>query len=150
MKDLHNNIKVVQALIPAVVTADANGSGIDRQGFEMVEHIVVMGNSGDTLSGSVLIELVLQDSPDNSVWSDVILAKQVLVGADGISVAPSATGVFATIDAPAEDSRHFRIGYRGGERYTRIQVDLTGTHTNGTPISVIAVLGSPEQAAVTD
>lgn len=150
MKDLHNNIKVVQALDPATVTADANGSGIDRQGFCAVEHIVSVGESGDTLSGSVYIELVIQESSDNSTWADVTAAADVLVGADGISAAPDSSGVFATVDAAAEDDRHFRIGYRGSERYSRVQVDVTGTHTNGTPIAVLAVLSGAEQSAVTD
>lgn len=150
MKDLHNCVKLVQALDAQTLTADANGSGIDRQGFESVEHIVNLGASGDTLSGSVYVELVIQESDDNSAWSDVTAAADVLVGADGISAAPDANGVFATIDAAAEDERHFRIGYIGGKRYSRVQIDLTGTHTNGIPAAALAVLGHDEQAKVSD
>lgn len=150
MKDLHSNIKVVNALSPVVLTADQNGATIDRQGFEGVEHIVQLGATGDTLSGSVYVELVIQESDDNSSWSDVTAANDVIVGGDGISAAPDANGVFATIDDNAEDDRHFRIGYRGGKRYSRVQLDFTGTHTNGIEASALAVLGAPHQAGTSD
>ena len=34
MRDLKNNIGVVQSLAPAARDADANGTGVDLQGFE--------------------------------------------------------------------------------------------------------------------
>ena len=41
-------------------------------------------------------------------------------------------------------------GYIGGKRYSRVQIDLTGTHTNGIPAAALAVLGHAEQAKVSD
>lgn len=150
MRDLHNNVKFVQAVDPAVLTADTNGATIDRQGFESVEHIVFAGESGDTLSGSVKLDLVLQHSDDGSTWSDVTSAADVLVNADSGVSAPDANGIFRTIDAAAEDDAKYRIGYIGGKRYSRVQLDFTGTHSNGIPLCVAAVLGHAEQAPVSD
>jgi hypothetical protein len=150
MFDLHNNIKVVGAYAPIIITADADGGTVDRQGFESVEHVVFLGATGDTLSGSVYAELVLQHSDNGSTWVDVTSADDVLVGNDGVSAAPDANGVFATIDANAEDERHFRIGYRGGKRYSRVQCDLTGSHSNGIEFCAIGILGHPHQAPTSD
>ena len=45
MKDLANSISVVQSLAPAVRTADANGTGVDLQGFEGATVVVVGYNT---------------------------------------------------------------------------------------------------------
>lgn len=150
MRDLHNNIKFIQTVDPVVASSDTNGATVDRQGFESVEHIVFVGESGDTLSGSVYLELVLQHSDDDSTWSDVTSAADVLVNADSGVSAPNSSGVFRTIDAAAEDDAKYRIGYVGGKRYSRVQLDFTGTHTNGIPVCVAAALGHAEQAPVSD
>jgi hypothetical protein len=146
MKDLHSNIKLVQTLDPATVTgtSDVNGATVDRQGFDSVEHIVLFGESGDTLSGSVYFDVTIQESDDDSTWTDVTTA------ADVVGATPDANGVWTTIDAAAEDDTLYRIGYVGGKRYSRLQVELTGTHTNGTPIAACAVLGHADQAPTSD
>tara|TARA_R110000751_G_scaffold29882_3_gene76888 strand:+ start:317 stop:742 length:426 start_codon:yes stop_codon:yes gene_type:complete len=91
--------------------------------------VVNMGNSGDTLSASVYWELEVEDSPDDSTWTDVpdALITDAVTGSN--------TGTFAKVDAPAEDSRIFTTAYLGRQRYVRIVVNKTGTHTNGTPIA---------------
>ena len=50
MKDLKNNIGVVQSLAPAARDADANGTGVDLQGFESATVVIDMGAEGITLS----------------------------------------------------------------------------------------------------
>ena len=150
MRDLHNNVKVTQTIDPVNATASTVGVAVDRQGFESVEHIVCFGESGDTLNGTNYWHIVLQHSDDNSIWDEVTSAADVNVGADGLSSAPNASGIFATIDAAAEDDRHYRIGYVGGKRYSRIFVVENGTLTTGTPIAAVAVLGHAEQAPVSD
>lgn len=150
MRDMHNNIKLVPAITPATYTSDQDGATIDRQGFSKVEHVIHVGVSGDTLSGSVKIDFVIQESDNGSTWADVTSEDAVLFGADGVSAAPDANGIFATVDDPAEDGKILRIGYRGGKRYSRIQADFTGTHTNGIPLEAHATLGAPDNASVTD
>ena len=71
MRDLANNISVAQSLAPAVRTADANGTGIDLQGFESATIVVDTGAEGVTLSGSVKIDFILEESSDNSTFTAV-------------------------------------------------------------------------------
>ena len=136
MKDLHHNIKTVQTLDPAVTTTNRAGAPVDRQGFESVEHIVLFGASGDTLSESVRTDVKLEASEDGSNWLAVS-------DADDVNGGPiSAGGIFATVDSTSLDQTDYRIGYVGNARYSRVSLVLTGTHTNGTPVSAIAILGA--------
>lgn len=130
MRDLFHNISVTQALIPAVATTDKTSSAIDMQGFNSLAVIFNIGDSGDTLSGSVFWTLKLQESDDNSQYTDV--AASDLHNA-------SATVV---IDAPTEDSTAVTFGYKGNKRYVKALAVKTGTHSNGTPIGIIAVRGN--------
>ncbi|GAA6157479.1 hypothetical protein NBRC116588_29520 [Pyruvatibacter sp. HU-CL02332] len=134
MRDLHNQVAVRHTLVPAVVSADTTSTTVDRRGFESVEHAVIAGQSGDTLSGSLKIDIRLEHSHDASVWEAVTTPD--VIGAD-----VDAAGFFATIDDAAEDEAVYRIGYIGGRRYSRVVADFTGTHTNGTPMAALALLG---------
>ncbi|MEQ9144360.1 MAG: hypothetical protein RLO08_08380 [Parvibaculaceae bacterium] len=135
MRDLHSSLGLVQTLDPAVTSATRAGAPVDRQGYESVEHVVLVGTSGDTLSGSVSITLQLDESEDGAVWAPVVDDSHVL----GASV--DMTGAFALIDDVAEDGMAYSVGYVGDARYSRVQAVLTGTHTNGTPLGAIALLG---------
>lgn len=140
-RDLHNNLKTVVTRKPgtAAATADFNGTAVDTLGFEGVEVFVYMAASGDTLSGSVYTTLELEESNDNTTFTDV--AEVDMIGAiDGTT-----TGAFAVIDDPAEDDALFRVGYVGNKRYVRVVVNVTGTHTNGTAYTTWAVLGHGRQ-----
>ncbi len=130
MRDIHHNILVEQALDPAVATGTVRSATIDLQGFEGCEVQFSVGESGDTLSGSVYWTLTLEDSPDDSTYT--------LVGASGL------LGALTVIDAAAEDDVVQPIGYIGGERYVQAVVTATGTHTNGTPIGILAIKGHPK------
>ena len=66
-----NNIAVTQVLDPATSTATVNTSGVDTAGTNGAMINVLVGESGDTLSGSVKWDLILQDSSDNSSFSAV-------------------------------------------------------------------------------
>ena len=134
-KDLYNKTKVLAAIEPQVATADVNGDGIDTRGYESVVLVGQIGASGDTLSGSVKIELEVEESDDNSTYTDVADA-DLLNYVDGTN-----DGTFAVIDDGAEDDAVYVTGYRGSKRYVRIVANLTGTHTVGTEIAGCAVLG---------
>ena len=134
MKDLANNLTVLQLVDPVVVTSDTNSTAIDTQFDNGAMLIVNVGESGDTLSGSVKFDYILQDSTDNASFSAVTDTKFVTYGTvDG-------SGIFATIDAAAEDDAVHKIGYVGPSRYVRVVIDATGSHSNGTPHSVSGVV----------
>jgi hypothetical protein len=53
------------------------------------------------------------------------------------------------IDDAAEDPTTIIRGYIGTKRYLRILWTQTGTHTNGTPIAGVIILGNPNYVPVT-
>ena len=140
MRDNYHPQAFRAALDAAVLTADANGNTVDRQGFDSVALAASVGVSGDTLSGSVKIELEVEHAEDDGTgspdtWEDC--ADTDLLN----SVAGTNPGTFAVIDDPAEDDLVYATGYIGDRRFVRVVANLTGTHTNGTPVSAVAVLG---------
>lgn len=135
MRDLHNILDPDMSVETATITADTNGTGIDLQGFEGAEVVAFVGQSGDTLSSSVKIELEVEESDDNSTYSDVADA-DLLGSVDGTN-----DGTYAVIDAATEDETVYRVGYIGSKRYIRAVVNVTGTHTNGTPIGIGVIKG---------
>ncbi|MGV8996392.1 MAG: hypothetical protein ACOH12_05550 [Parvibaculaceae bacterium] len=136
MKDIHSKIKTVQTLDPANTTAARSSAPVDRQGFESVEHVVMFGASADTLSGAKKFDVRLEASEDGTTWANVTDAKAVNGGP------VDANGYFATVSAAGLAQKEYRIGYVGNARYSRVSLVLTGTHTNGTPVSALAVLGA--------
>jgi len=140
MRDLANNTNTVVVVAPVVVTGDTNGTGVDLQGFSSCQLSVSTGVEGDTLSGSVKFEFYLEDSDDNSSFSAVTSNVNTTgKGVDG-------SGVFLLLDSNGETPQITTIGYIGGKRYVRVRIDATGTHSNGTPMSITGVQGNPQDA----
>ena len=141
MRDIANRTKSVTCLT-AIVQAgtDANGTTVDTQGFESCMFVVNTGIEGDTLSGSVKFDFILQESTDDSTWSAVTSSTSVTEGS------VDSSGIFLTLDANGETPQVSQIGYIGGKRYVRVKTDATGTHSNGTPMSITAVLGNPQDS----
>lgn len=137
MRDISNRTKAVTCQDAKVFTADSDGTTVDTQGFESVMFVVNSGIEGDTLSGSVKFDFILQESSNDSDWSAVTSSTSVTEGS------VDASGIFLTLDANGETPQTSQIGYIGGNRYVRVKIDATGTHSNGTPISVQAILGNP-------
>jgi len=125
---IYTDLKVTEGMVTAVTNADANLTAVDRKGYEEVMFHVSLGNSADTLSGSNYIELEVEESDDNSTFTDVANADLVRY------VTGNNTGTFGVINAPTEDSTSFQTAYRGNSRYVRIVLSFTGTHSTGTPI----------------
>lgn len=131
MKDLYHNLAVQDILDAVNATTTKTSSTIDLQGFDSLSVIFSVGNSADTLSGSVYWTLKLTHSDDDSSYSDVTLSGLLNT---------SATYV---INTPTGDNVAIPFGYIGGKRYVRAVATATGTHTNGTPMSMVALKGHP-------
>lgn len=129
MQDLYNNLKATQVAVNATATATVTSSAIDMQGYDSLVVLFDIGDSGDTLSGTVYWTLKLQHSDDDSSYADCGAAD--LLG--GMTT--------VVIDAPSEDSLAVKFGYTGGKRYVKGVATKTGTHTNGTPIGIVAIQG---------
>lgn len=137
MKDMYHNVTVSQVVNPAVATSTVTSSAIDRQGYGSVTALFSIGNSGDTLSGSVYWTLKLTEcDTSGGTYTDVALADLYNSAATLV------------IDAGSEDNIVAKFGYRGSKRFVKAIATATGTHTNGTPIGVIAMLGHPADAPV--
>ena len=139
MKDLTNSISPAVSLAAAVRSAAANGTGVDLQGYESATVLVDVGAEGDTLSSSVHFEISLEESDDDSTYTDVAQA-------DIIDGTIASGGIFLKLDGtaggnPDSAGGNFRVGYRGSKRYIRVVIAKTGTHSNGTPIGAMVVRG---------
>ena len=138
MQDLSNNIKLMQSIAPIAADADANGTGVDTQGFENVAIVVDTGVEGITLSGTNKIEFELEHSDDDSTYVDASSAD--------VNGTLGAGGLFLTLDANAETPQISEIEYLGTKRYVRVVANFSGTHGTATPISAFVILGKPRHA----
>lgn len=130
--DLENQTTAQQIIDPVVATADVTSEALDLAGFTDANIAVLVGESGDTLSGSVKIELELQESDDDSTYTAVADA-DITNAVTGTNV-----GTFAVIDDGAEDDATYQTKYLGDKQYLKVVANLTGTHTNGTPLGAVA------------
>ena len=138
MRDLANNVVAVQSITPVQATASGDGDGVDLTGFESATIVVSTGVEGDTLSSTVKIDFKLEDSSDDVTYT--------AVSSGIIDATANANGIFLTLDDNAETPQVTVVGYVGGKKYVRVVGTLTGTHTNGTPISATVIKGHPIHA----
>ena len=148
MKDMSNTIATAVSIKNAVKTAAENGTGVDLQGYESATVLVDVGAEGDTLSSSVHFEVSLEESDDNSTFTDVAQASII----DGTI---ASGGIFLKLDGttggdPDTTGGIFRVGYVGNKRYIRVVLAKTGTHSNGTPIGAMVVRGSARHSTDND
>ena len=135
------NHKVVSLLTPIMANTTAEGTGVakDRWGYGDVLMIAHVGISGDTLSGTTYWTIAFQECAVTTPGSFTTIAQADLEGGTPTWV----------INEPTEDDMTITRMYRGSLRYVRILFTQTGTHTNGTPLSAVAVMGQPNQMPVT-
>jgi hypothetical protein len=147
-RDLVNNVKIVSQILPLVMNNDTEGgsasAGINLKGFDSVIMAALIGDSGDnTGSAGLSIKVVIEDSADDVTYAAVTNADYVLLPTSGNAAAPDGNGVIYTNDGASEDQKTVVVGYVGPKQYVRLRLDFTGTHTNGTPAAIFAVLGNP-------
>lgn len=151
-RDLHSNVELRQLLAAAVVATTQTSTGIDLRGSGSAEFLIAVGtvtNIANSPQPSWAFKL--QESDDNSTYTDVTDSAVVLVGSAQAPVAaPNATtGVFLTIDAAAEDAETYRVGYIGNKRYVRVVGTAANTPGN-TPMWIGVILGHPDIAPTQD
>jgi len=132
MKDIINDLLPVHTIVPILGnnTSEGTGVGIDIAGYEGAAMLACLGDSGDTLSGSIYVTVAFQESDVQGSGFANIAAGALIGGANDV-----------VIDAPAEDQIVVARGYMGGKRYLRILMTFTGTHTNGIPIAGVIIKG---------
>lgn len=154
-RDLHSNIKTVQHLAAAAyTTTQTPANGVNRAGFSMLEFLIAIGVVSDFVASPVgdgSWTFKLQESDDDSAFTDVVTAADVLVGSakSPVTTPNASTGIFLTVDADAEDVQVYRIGYIGAKQYVRVVSTAVST-PGSSPLAIIAVLGNPAIAPTAD
>ena len=135
MRELHNQISVVQALNAALTTAttDTAGAAVNRAGFNSVELIAQSGVI-TTTTASIAMRVQECDTGTASDFSDV--ATDDLIGTlANFSFTAGATSVANAVR---------KIGYKGQKKY--IRPVRTGAASATGLVGVVAILGKPEIA----
>lgn len=140
MKSIISDVLPVHSIVPIVGNNTTEGTGVyaDLQNFEGALMMAHIGDSGDTLSGSVYMTVGFQESDASGSGFADIAAADLKGGANNV-----------VIDAPAEDQVVVARAYVGAKRYVRVLITFTGTHTNGTPIAATVVKCFPRHAPQT-
>lgn len=132
-KDLHNNIKQVNAFNTVAISSSTTTTGniIDLQGYDAIEFIAQMGNWTDGVYTPVITE-----GNDSGL-------------SDGVAVT-DANNLFGTLAAMATalnaDNTTSRIGYRVGKyRYVRLDFVSSGVTTGTAALGATAILGNADQ-----
>lgn len=123
---------VVSAIDPqnnADATSDVDGNSIDRQSHNMPLRALFYVSHNNAQSGDSF-DYTLQESSDNSTWSDV----------SGVT--------FDTIsDDPTDDVQH--VDLTGRERYIRLKLKSADATLDGASVDIQAtcVLGGAKESA---
>lgn len=128
MRDMHNNIKVIQTHSGANVgtTGAANGTLsaiLDRRGFESVEFVYGRGVSASGVD--TITPVVLEADATNGSFTSV--ANADLLGTEAALTGSGASGG--------------KVGYVGNKRYLRLRLYGIGTAT--ARVNAHAILGNP-------
>lgn len=131
MKDLANNIRVVNVYQPQSPSSTGTESGtvIDRKGFNSVTFVV--HNGAIAATGFTLTPVVKAGSATGSLSA---VADTVLIG----------TEAGAAISGGTSDGDVAKIGYTGNERYVTCDLVVGGAATG--IHSCVAILGHPINA----
>lgn len=147
MKDIYNNVAVVQALTPATVQAAAVNSGnIDMQGYNSLTVVVAVGAIVTALTATEKLALTIEHADDDGTGAPAAYA--ACADADVLGFTGLVDGLFKTLNADTMDSKTYPIGYVGGKRFVKVTVTPTSITTGG-PVGITALKGHPSFAPVT-
>lgn len=138
MKDLMNRVNPRRAIAPVVVTnsnAAQVGQIIDRQGFESLTLLIMLGALGAGTSGAVSIEH----------GDDPALADTAPVGVNDL------IGTLALASFVAADANGCKkVGYIGSKRYIRVTVTPAGNGAASIAFAVAALMGHANMVPTTN
>ena len=124
MLDRQANITIKTSIAQGAHTASVNGTSVDLAGVDGATVYILPGTWTD---GSHTIKV--QDSPDNSTFTDCTAASLVPASANGAFTAITSSGT-----AVAQ-----KLGYVGTQRYIRAVSTVSGA-TTGAIYTVVVVL----------
>ena len=112
----------------ADVTID--GATFDRLNTDNAVHeFVALVDVGLWVDGTHSFHL--EDSPDDSVWTNVAAGDVIVGDAAGLADdgAATVTAGVLVVEAVTTDNIQYLFGYMGTERYVRLSIDSTATTT---------------------
>lgn len=119
-RDLHHLLATpVKSIDVGAKTASADGASADLKGYLSA---VVFVDADAWTDGTHTIHL--EDSPDNSTWTNVAAADLEFTEAGAINSSGQ-----VVIDGAADDDQAYKIGYAGSERYLRVSTTVAGATT---------------------
>jgi len=147
MKDLFNNLKVVDAVeAPALNTnsdTDIVTAIVDRQGYESMLWLLVNGALTDA---GVIVSVKVEDGDDSGLSDAAAVAAAELQLDSRMDATPEAT--YQAAYDQTDDNKTFRIGYLGAKRYVRLTISPVGNAAGDIPLAVTVVMGNPAVAPV--
>lgn len=141
-REHYSDIGYDSLLVPAVRNADTNSTAVDTDGFQSVTLIAHVGASADTLNSTNKIEIEVEESDDNTTFTDVANANLT-----NYTTGTNA-GTVAVVNSNATASTLYKVGYKGTKRYVRLVYNFSGTHSTGTVTAASATKGHPHIAPV--
>lgn len=141
--DLVSRLQVPLGLILATRTATAVTPTADTKSWKSVTFGFYVGIGGITFTPTNRMDVVIQESDDDSTWTSVVAEDLILPY--GLTYGTAASGIVQSFIAikSAADTAYTLVGYRGKKRYARQQFLFGGTHATGTPVAALVVLGHP-------
>lgn len=138
IRNLKNSVAAASAglsIVPVVCSGngtDTEGTGVDLRGYNRALVQFLVGATAETLSGSLYICLEVEESADNSTFTDCADASL------SDTVTGATTGTMAKIISSTADNVLVEAEYKGTSRYIRGVVNLVGNHAaGGTPIACL-------------
>ncbi len=135
-QDISTTHSVIAAIAPAVLDADNTPAAIDLSNFDAAIIVLQVGVGGITFTTTNKVEFKLTHSDDDSTYTAV--AQEDI---KGVTVATG--GIIKSLVAAHAAASLTKVGYHGGKKYLKLLADFGGTHSTGTAMSAVAILGSP-------
>lgn len=133
--------------LAGVLSADTNGTAVDRTGFNSASLLLLVGPGGITFDATNKIDIKVEHSDDGVTYTGVG-TNDVQAGAGDAALTVGAGGIVKSLVSAQPSLTVTKIDYVGAKRHLRAVADHSGTHGTGTLIAAVFVLGHPKLAPV--
>jgi hypothetical protein len=130
MRDLMNNLHVVNAIPPVAARTDNTAivsSIIDLKGFNSLMFAISLGTNTDA---NATFAVWMEESNDSGMSGALTVVAPDIIGSNTL----------AGFDF-ADDTETRKIGYSGNSRYVRLKITPTGNDSGNIFVAAVAILG---------
>jgi len=147
MKDLYNNISLVQVIAPVKVLNDTvpDAVAVDLAGYNSA--VIEISNGAKAAGDTGTITLKVEHADDGAATPGVAGSYDEVEAVDLQGVTPTAgTGIVFTLAAAAQAAAITKIGYIGGKRWLKFTLAEADNNATGTIIGINLIKGHPLDA----